>query len=99
MAMQNDKKKITYSWKPYLVLLILNIYTFSLLHAAEKPILRIKTERESVWVGQKASFYIELFSPAFFSGTPKFALPTVSGVLLMKVAGRPRSTPAGASRK
>lgn len=44
---------------------------------------------QSYWVGQKIPLYIDLFSPSFFSGTPKFDLPEISGVRVMKIPERP----------
>jgi hypothetical protein len=41
------------------------------------------------WVGQKVSFYVELLSPTFFSGIPRFDLPDIPGTVVMKIEERP----------
>ena len=57
--------------------------------AAQTPLVRVDSSIDSVWVGQKAAFAVVLLSPSFFSGSPKFDLPEIPGVLFMRVPGRP----------
>ncbi len=45
--------------------------------------------KSPTWVAQEVRFYVELMSPTLFSGTPRFELPEVPGVILMKEEGRP----------
>ena len=78
--------------KTYIFVLI--VLAFSLLpncsaHAAS-PQVRVSIDTtQSYWVGQKIPFYVDLLSPGFFSGSPKFDLPEISGVLVMKIPERP----------
>lgn len=53
---------------------------------------RLKSELklpDEVWVGQRVKLYVTLFGDGQFSGAPKFDLPNLSGVLLMKISDRP----------
>jgi hypothetical protein len=57
---------------------------------AGKPMVKAKIESMGkIWVGQKTVVVVKLYSPTYFSGVPKFDLPEVSGLVLMKVPGRP----------
>ena len=49
---------------------------------------RLKTD-QSVWVGQRVGFHVDLLSATFFSGTPKFSLPSLPGAVLLKIEARP----------
>lgn len=54
-------------------------------------VARVRTGLESespVWVGQETSFHVELLSSTFFSGSPRFDLPELPGVLIIKTEGR-----------
>lgn len=58
----------------------------------EKDIARIRTgliTPSPAWVAQEVSFYVELMSATLFSGTPRFDLPEIAGVIVMKVEGSP----------
>jgi hypothetical protein len=37
----------------------------------------------TIWIGQRVTLVVELLVPGYFSGTPSFDLPSVSGLLLM----------------
>ena len=55
-------------------------------------IARIRTQLTSEstsWVGEKVSMSIDLMSSTLFAGTPRFDLPEVPGVIIMKVKGSP----------
>lgn len=55
-------------------------------------VARVKNELKTeppVWVGQEVSFFVELMSSTFFSGTPHFDIPDVPGAFIMKDEGRP----------
>ncbi len=58
--------------------------------AAELAKVRVGLEtKQPVLLGQKIAFHVDLLSATFFAGTPKFDLPHLSGVVLMKVDERP----------
>lgn len=64
----------------------------TLASAQSDDVARIRNGLESkspVWVGQETTFYVELLSSSFFSGTPRFAVPEIPGAVVMKVDGRP----------
>jgi hypothetical protein len=46
-------------------------------------------ESQEYWVGQKVSFTVELYSPGWFTGSPRFEIPEVDGVIIYKVKGSP----------
>jgi len=71
-----------------IVLFMILIFTSALYAASARVRISIDNS-QSYWVGQKIPFYIDLLSPGFFSGTPKFDLPEISGVLVMKIPERP----------
>jgi hypothetical protein len=57
---------------------------------AGKPMVKVKlTTTGDIWVGQKTVVVVKLYSPTYFSGVPRFDLPEVSGLIMMKVPGRP----------
>ncbi|MGI9518556.1 MAG: BatD family protein [Pirellulaceae bacterium] len=60
--------------------------------ATAQDVARVRTELVSespVWVGQRTTFMIELMSATLFSGTARFDLPEIPGLIIMKVAGSP----------
>jgi hypothetical protein len=58
--------------------------------AQEPQLLRLRPpETTQVWVGERVRFQVELLSPTFFAGAPRFALPEVPGLILMRVDARP----------
>ena len=57
-----------------------------------QEVARVKNELNTespVWVGQQVSFFVELMSSTFFSGTPHFDVPEVPGAFIIKDEGRP----------
>lgn len=46
-------------------------------------------QAEKIWVGQRVNMYVTLYTTTSFSGTPRFSLPEVSGMLMMENEGRP----------
>jgi hypothetical protein len=57
---------------------------------AGDPMVKVRIESmEKIWVGQKTVMVVELYSPTYFSGVPRFDLPEVPGLVMMKVPGRP----------
>jgi len=46
-------------------------------------------EAETFWVGQRIPFYVKLKTGKWFTGTPKFYLPEIPGVLVLKIEERP----------
>ncbi len=73
----------------YIFFSIILMFTSSLSFAASAQVRVSIDTSKSYWVGQKIPFYVDLLSPGFFSGTPKFDLPEISGVLVMKIPERP----------
>ena len=78
--------------KTYIIVLI--VLTSSLMPVcaayAASPQVRVSIDtNQSYWAGQKIPFYIDLLSPGYFSGTPKFDVPEIPGVLVMKIPGSP----------
>ena len=55
-----------------LLLVFLPLFIF----AEGKPFIETNYKaKEEQWVGQKLDFYVELYSPTWFSGTPRFEIP------------------------
>ncbi|MDD7983800.1 BatD family protein [Lentisphaera marina] len=44
---------------------------------------------EQQWVGQKLDLYVELHSPTWFSGTPRFDIPEIKEAVIFKIPGSP----------
>ncbi len=44
---------------------------------------------DTIWVGQRVSFYVEVLSATRFAENPQFDLPQVSGAILMRPPGSP----------
>jgi len=44
---------------------------------------------DKIWAGQRVNMYVTLYTTTSFSGTPRFSLPEVSGMLMMENEGRP----------
>jgi len=73
-----------------IALLLSYIFPWNCFSSEPKADVRIHLDAgKSYWVGQKVSFYVELLSPTFFSGSPKFDLPGIPGVVVMKIEERP----------
>lgn len=71
-------------------LLLSYIFPWNCFPSEPKADVRIHLDAgKSYWVGQKVSFYVELLSPTFFSGSPKFDLPDIPGTVVMKIEERP----------
>jgi len=74
----------------FIILLLVILFLFSPPAQAASPQVHVSIDTtQSYWAGQKIPLYIDLLSPSFFSGTPKFELPEISSVLVMKIPGRP----------
>ena len=56
--------------------------------AQDARVLTDATDTEA-WIGERVVIAIELFSPAYFTDTPSFYLPRVSGAVLMKRSEAP----------
>lgn len=85
--MNKPEKNVVFN---FLTFQLLILFFFACPSYAASPQLRVSIDtKQSYWVGQKIPFYIDLLSPGFFSGTPKFDLPEISGVLAMKIPGSP----------
>ncbi|WDE96209.1 hypothetical protein PQO03_10860 [Lentisphaera profundi] len=46
-------------------------------------------QEEQQWVGQKLNFDIVLYSPTWFSGTPRFEIPEMADAIIFKIPGSP----------
>ncbi len=55
-----------------------------LLRAEEAPV-SISVPEKSGWIGQRLSFYVELYSEGAFRGPTSFILPQVQGLVIVKV--------------
>ena len=80
--------------KLYLKLLLPLLFLALLLTPAAavagKPMVKAQMgSTGKIWAGQKTVVVVKLYSPTYFSGVPKFELPEVSGLVMMKVPGRP----------
>ena len=71
-------------------LLVFQFFLSELSAHASSPKVQISMDTETpYWVGQKIPIYVDLLSPGYFSGTPRFELPEIPGVLMMKDPERP----------
>ena len=52
---------------------------------AEVAPVTVRMAAPNVWVGQRATMFVELRAPGSFEGTADFELPQIPGTLLMKV--------------
>ena len=76
--------------RQWLLITLWVLCSVSTLTADEVARVRTELDAESpLWVGQQVPFHVDLMSSTFFSGTPKFDLPEISGAFVMKVEGRP----------
>jgi len=46
-------------------------------------------QAEKIWVGQRVNMYVTLYTSTSFSGSTRFELPKVSGMLIMENEDRP----------
>ena len=44
---------------------------------------------DKIWAGQRVNMHVTLYTTVSFSGTPRFSLPKVSGMLMMENEDRP----------
>ena len=59
---------------------------------AAEPAARAKAElvaKEPVWVGQRVTLAITLYTPDLFAGAPAFDMPTIAGAVVVPPAGSP----------
>lgn len=74
-------------------LLLLAALLFPAAAWTEEPpraLVRIQADSgQSVWQGEKYSFYVELLSDTWFSGSPRFDLPDARAGILYKLQERP----------
>ena len=59
---------------------------------AEIPPAFVKTElkkNEKIWLGQRQTLYVKLYTSTSFSGSTRFELPKVSGMIIMESEDRP----------
>ena len=71
---------------------ILLLSFFCILNSAfaePKPMVKINYKKAEHWTGQKISFYIELYSPTWFTGTQTFSFPEMKEVIIFKIPGSP----------
>lgn len=75
-----------------LLLAILLCFVFATTSVAETAPAFIKTElkkNEKIWPGQRQVLYVKLYTITSFSGSTRFELPKVSGMLIMENEDRP----------
>jgi len=76
-----------FGWTSIIVLFFIS---HGLTHESDVALVKIHPGPEkSIWQGQKASFSIELLSPTWFSGTPRFDIKDIPNGLILKVQDRP----------
>lgn len=77
-------------WSVVAVLFTAGLLLIPVSVLAAQPMVKIEQlSKSTVRVGQKILVAVDLYSPTFFSGVPRFDLPEVSGMVIMKVPGRP----------
>ncbi len=75
-----------------LLLATLFCFLFAASSVAEKAPAFIKAElkkNETIWPGQRQILYVKLYTTTTFSGSTRFELPKVSGMLIMESEDRP----------
>lgn len=75
----------------FMVLILLFLVFTDLAFAKTDPAF-IKTElkkNEKTWPGQRQTLYVKLYTTTSFSGSTRFELPKVSGMLIMESEDRP----------
>ena len=85
---------LLYSWRWPLALTILFCFVFtsaSISIAETRPafVTTELQENEKIWPGQQQILYVKLYTLTSFSGSPRFELPRVSGMLIMESEERP----------
>ena len=58
---------------------------FSVSALADVAPVAVRMATPTVWVGQRATLYVELRAPGSFVGTASFELPRIPGTLLMRI--------------
>lgn len=66
-------------------LAILSVTLLALAAQAEVAPVTVRMAAPKVWIGQRATFYIELLAPGSFVGAANFELPQIPGTLLIKM--------------
>ncbi|MCM8529532.1 MAG: BatD family protein, partial [Lentisphaeraceae bacterium] len=72
-------------------LFVLSIFCIQLLNGQTvQPLVKTKiSEMSERWVGQRVPFYVELYSPSWFAGTPRFEIPEMKNAIVYKESGSP----------
>ncbi len=82
----------SYPWRVALFIAILLTLGLTSLSLAEPQPAFVEEElilSEKVWPGQRLTLYIKLYTITSFSGSTRFELPKVSGMLIMENEDRP----------
>ena len=66
-------------------LAILSITLLALAAQAEVAPVTVRMAAPKAWIGQRATFYVELLAPGSFVGAANFELPQIPGTLLIKM--------------
>lgn len=78
---------------PFYICTLLLSFTYSTEIAQGSPapalIKAELAENETLWVGERQLLYVTLYTTTSFSGSTRFELPTVSGLLMMVSEDRP----------
>lgn len=81
-----------YRYRVALFVAILVTFALTGLSLAGPPPAFVKEElvqSKKIWPGQRLTLYIKLYTTTSFSGSTRFELPKVSGMLTMENEGRP----------
>ena len=66
-------------------LAMLSVALLALAAQAEVAPVTVRMAAPKAWIGQRATFYIELLAPGSFVGAANFELPQIPGTLLIKM--------------
>lgn len=81
-----------YRYRVIVVLVFLLLFTPAGISFAKSPPAFVKEKLvriEKIWPGQRLTFYITLYTTTSFSGSTRFELPKLSGMLIMENEDRP----------
>jgi hypothetical protein len=69
----------------FLFLSLFGCVAFVIAAPAKVPPVAVRVPTAKAWIGQRATFYVDLRAPGSFVGTASFELPQLSGTLLLKI--------------
>ncbi|MCK5679850.1 BatD family protein [bacterium] len=81
-----------FRYRVTLIVTFLLIFNFTVLSFANSDLAFVKEKlvrTEKIWPGQRLTFYVTLYTTTSFSGSTRFELPKLSGMLIMENEDRP----------